>query len=129
MLNGTGRGLVNNVCVPSNVAPLYAPKGQALVSVSVIGSPQTDDETLIAATRKEMTAWFGAEVQEWRYLRTYHIEHALPDQTPPALTPPVRPVRLTDSFFIAGDHRDTASIQGALVSGRRTAEAIATLFA
>lgn len=128
-LNGTGRGLVNNVCVPSNVAPLYAPKGQALVSVSVIGSPQTDDDTLITATRKEMTAWFGAEVQEWRHLRTYHIEHALPDQTPPALTPPERPVRLSDALFIAGDHRDTASIQGALVSGRRTAEAIATLFA
>ena len=127
VLNGTGRGLVNNICVPSNVAPLYAPKGQALVSASVIGSPQTDDETLVAAVRKEMTAYFGAEVQSWRHLRTYHIEHALPDQTPPALAPPERPMRLTNSLFIAGDHRTTGSIQGALISGRHTAEAVAAL--
>ncbi len=26
--------------------------------------------------------------------------------------------------FVCGDHRDTASIQGALVSGQRTAEAV-----
>ncbi|MFY7998551.1 MAG: protoporphyrinogen/coproporphyrinogen oxidase, partial [Candidatus Kapaibacteriota bacterium] len=126
-LNGTGRGLVNNICVPSNLAPLYAPDGQALISVSIIGSPQTDDETLLTAVRKEMTAWFGAKVQDWRHLRTYRVEHALPDQTSPALTPPERPVRLTESIFVAGDHRDTASIQGAMVSGRRAAEAVAAL--
>jgi predicted NAD/FAD-dependent oxidoreductase len=31
---------------------------------------------------------------------------------------------MTEGLFVCGDHRDTASIQGALVSGRRTAEAI-----
>ncbi|MBM3847667.1 MAG: FAD-dependent oxidoreductase, partial [Verrucomicrobia bacterium] len=36
-LNGTGSGLVNNVCVPSDLAPDYAPPGRALVSVSVLG--------------------------------------------------------------------------------------------
>jgi len=35
-----------------------------------------------------------------------------------------QPVRLSDGLFIAGDHRDTASIQGALVSGRRAATAV-----
>jgi hypothetical protein len=35
-----------------------------------------------------------------------------------------RPVELGDSLFVAGDHRDTASIQGALVSGRRTAASV-----
>jgi len=29
-------------------------------------------------------------------------------------------------LFVAGDHRDTASIQGALVSGRRAATAVLT---
>lgn len=124
VLNGTGRGLVNNLCVPSNVAPLYAPDGQSLISVSIIGSPKTDDEMLLTAVRKEMTAWFGAETQQWRHLHTYRIEHALPDQTPPALTPPERPAKLSETLFIAGDHRMTASIQGAMVSGRRAAEAV-----
>lgn len=127
ILNGTGRGLVNNICVPSNVAPLYAPdEAESLVSVSILGIPQTDDETLLAAVRKECGEWFGAaEAREWRYLRTYRIEHALPDQMPPALSPPERPVKLSRSLYVAGDHRHTASIQGALVSGRRAAEAIA----
>ncbi|MFP2902173.1 NAD(P)/FAD-dependent oxidoreductase, partial [Corallococcus sp. 4LFB] len=36
-LNGEGRGPVNNVAVMSEVSAAYAPPGQALVSVSVVG--------------------------------------------------------------------------------------------
>jgi hypothetical protein len=35
-----------------------------------------------------------------------------------------REVDLGDGLFVAGDHRDTASLQGALVSGRRAARAV-----
>jgi Flavin containing amine oxidoreductase len=45
----------------------------------------------------------------------------------PAPHPMRRPVRLpyeADSIYVTGDHRDTSSIQGALVSGRRAAEAV-----
>ena len=31
-----------------------------------------------------------------------------------------------DGVFVCGDHRDTASIQGALVSGQRAAEAVSS---
>lgn len=37
-LNGNGKGIVNNCCFPSTVAPTYAPAGQALVSVSTVGT-------------------------------------------------------------------------------------------
>ncbi|MCS6809540.1 MAG: FAD-dependent oxidoreductase, partial [Bacteroidota bacterium] len=129
VLNGTGRGLVNHVCVPSNVAPLYAPEGQSLISVNIVGSPHTDDVTLLEAVLKEMSVWFGQSVQQWRHLRTYHIEHALPDQAPPALSPPQRPERLTHAIFIAGDYRDNASIHGALVSGQRAAVSLVRFLA
>jgi hypothetical protein len=33
-------------------------------------------------------------------------------------------VHLGDGLFVAGDHRDTASLQGALASGRRTGAAV-----
>ncbi|MFM7871794.1 MAG: FAD-dependent oxidoreductase [Actinomycetota bacterium] len=33
---------------------------------------------------------------------------------------------LGEGLFVCGDHRDTASIQGALYSGRRCAEAVLT---
>ena len=35
-----------------------------------------------------------------------------------------RPVRLAPGLYVAGDHRDSGSIQGALVSGRRAADAV-----
>ncbi|TAE28191.1 MAG: FAD-dependent oxidoreductase [Candidatus Kapaibacterium sp.] len=127
VLNGTGRGLVNNMCVPNLVAPLYAPDGEFLISTSIIGIPKTDDETLLNAVRQECQNVFGKHVQDWRHLRTYRIEHALPSQEPPALSPTERPVQLSPRLFVAGDHRDTASIHGAMVSGRRVAEGIAAL--
>ena len=35
-----------------------------------------------------------------------------------------RRVRLGEGLYVAGDHRDTSSLQGALVSGRRAASAV-----
>jgi predicted NAD/FAD-dependent oxidoreductase len=40
----------------------------------------------------------------------------------PLMTEPVRPVRA--GVWVCGDHRDSASIQGAMQSGRATADAI-----
>jgi predicted NAD/FAD-dependent oxidoreductase len=35
-----------------------------------------------------------------------------------------KPVRLEPGLYVCGDARDSSSIQGAMVSGRRAAEAI-----
>jgi predicted NAD/FAD-dependent oxidoreductase len=50
------------------------------------------------------------------------IRHALPAQPAPLRVR--QSVAVGDGLWCCGDHRDTASIQGALVSGRRTAERI-----
>ena len=42
VLNGEGSGLVNNVAVLTDVVPGYAPEGQALISVSLLGLPTED---------------------------------------------------------------------------------------
>jgi phytoene dehydrogenase-like protein len=123
ILNGEGRGPVNNLCFPSLVAPPYAPAGATLVSASVLETPG-EPGALEPAVRAQLTEWFGAEVARWRLLRTYRIPHAQPDQTPPALEPVERPVELAGGLFVCGDHRDTASLHGALLSGRRAAEAV-----
>lgn len=124
VLNGVGLGPVNSLCVPSDVAPTYAPHGQALVAASVLGLPAADDAALDADIRTQLRRWFGTQVDEWRRLRIYRIPWALPDQAPPVLEPAERRVQLDARLFVAGDHRDTGSIQGALVSGRRAAEAV-----
>ncbi len=120
-LNGTGCGLVNNVCVLSDVAPGYAPPDQALISISVLGVPAIPDlETQIIA---ELEPWFGTDVRGWRHLRTDPIERALPEQPPigGALGPCFREI---EGIFVCGDHLTSASIEGAIISGLRTADAL-----
>jgi len=80
VLNGDGEGPINNLCVPSVVAPGYAPPGCHLVSVTVLHAPLSEDH-LIRDVREQLIHWFGEQVNGWEYLRTYHIEHALPDQS------------------------------------------------
>jgi len=126
VLDGEGAGPVNNLCFPSRVAPSYAPAGATLVSATVVGGAASDagEDALEIAVRKQMEAWFGAQVRGWRHLHTYHIRHAQPEQRPGALEPVERPVRLESGLFVCGDHRDTASLHGAMLSGRRAAEAV-----
>jgi phytoene dehydrogenase-like protein len=120
VLDGTGRGPVLNVAVMSNVAPSYAPDGQHLVAAAMPGVVEGDLEQL---ARTQLRGWWGSQVDGWRHLRTYRIAHGQPDQSPPMR--PKRSVRLPSGVFVCGDHRDTASIQGALFSGRRCGEAVA----
>ena len=124
VLNGDGRGPVNDLCAPSDVAPSYAPPGAALVSATVLGVLPLADDALDAAVREQLRGWFGAQVDGWRLLRVHRIPFALPAQPPAALAPAERPVRVRDGLFVCGDHRDTASIQGAMASGRRAAAAV-----
>lgn len=123
MLDGDGTGPVNSVVVMSNAAPAYAPPGQALVSASVVGVPPDDDSSLDRRARTQLRAWFGAAVDGWRLLRVYRIPHALPDQTAGKLDPWQRPVRLRPGLYVCGDHRDNGSIDGAMTSGFRAAQA------
>ena len=95
---------------------LNAPN-EALIAVVI---PRKDDSQLIEPVLKQMKGWFGDTVDSWRHLRTYSIEHGQPDLQPGSLFR--RNIKINDGIFLCGDHRDTPSIQGALVSGRRTAE-------
>ncbi len=117
-LDGEGTGPAVNVAVVSNVAPGYAPPGAALIAAACLDTgPDLADRV-----RAQLAGWFGGAVAGWRHLRTYRIEHGQPAQLPPFTVP--QSVLLPDGRFVAGDHRDTASINGALASGRRAAEAI-----
>ena len=123
LLDGNGSGPALNVAVMSNVAPSYAPPGQHLIAAATAGTTaELEADELIRLTREQLVAWWGPVVESWRVLRTYRIPHGQPGQAPPLQ--PVRRVALGDGLFVCGDHRDTASIQGALYSGRRCAEAV-----
>ncbi len=124
VLDGDGTGPVNHLAVPSLVSRSYAPEGSHLVSATVIGPREEDDDALLTLVRKQMTEWFGADVETWRHLRTYRIAHALPIRRVGDLGFPPRPVCLDRGLFACGDHLEYPSIDGALASGHRAAEAI-----
>jgi phytoene dehydrogenase-like protein len=122
VLNGEGSGPVDNLCVPSAVSPSYAPAGQALVSATVVGAADADEKSLEIEVRRHLTSWFGIAVADWRHLRTYRIPLALPARK--SLEPAALPVRRRPGLYLCGDHRETPSLQGAMASGRRAAEAV-----
>ena len=125
VLNGDGNGPVNNLCVPSQLSPQLAPDGQALVSVTVLPSDKVESESdLEQAVCQQLGNWFGEEVKRWEYLKTFHIPHALPQQNSPTTSRPEFFKLQEDGTIICGDHLANASIQGAMVSGRKAAEHI-----
>jgi len=105
----------------SEVSSSYAPAGRALVAAAVPG-PGALDPTVTIRVREQLACWFGSTAAEWEHLRTDVIPHGQPVQRPPLH--PKQAVMLGDGVFVCGDHRDTASIQGALFSGGRAATAV-----
>jgi phytoene dehydrogenase-like protein len=114
-------GLLINTAVVNAVAEGYAPPGTALISASVPGRAD-DDPDLEARVRTRLGAMYDRDPREWELVGRYAIPHALP------VTPPGQPLRGRTRFgpavYVCGDHRDTASVQGALVSGRRVADRV-----
>ena len=119
VLDGTGRGPVLNVAVMSNVASTYASDGRHLV---VAAMPGHIGDGIERSARAQLRDWWGPAVDGWEHLHTYRIAHGQPRQRAPF--DPKRSVRLDDGRFVCGDHRDTASIQGAMYSGRRCGLAV-----
>ncbi len=130
VLDGTGEGVINHLCLPSEVAPGYAPAGRTLVSASILADALDDsDDAIEKRAREQLRSWFGDGVDGWRTLRMVRVASALPAQPPGPHAARERPARVDDGLFVAGDHRDVASIQGAMASGRRTAAAISEALA
>jgi len=125
VLDGTGRGPVNNLCVPDRVSPSYAPPDRSLVSATVIGTRSLAREGIWPAAERQLRRWYGPRVEEWERIRAYTIPYALPVAPPARRGPrlPADPGR--PATYVAGDHTLQPSIEGALLSGRRAAEAVA----
>ncbi|MGW9194606.1 NAD(P)/FAD-dependent oxidoreductase [Micromonospora chersina] len=119
LLDGERRELVANTVVVSNAAPTYAPAGKHLVATSVVG-PQAPPEPLV---RRELDRLYGRSTADWTHLTTVSVPEALP-AAPPPQGRLRKPVALGEGLFVAGDHRDSPSIQGALASGWRAAGAV-----
>lgn len=118
-VDGDRSGPVVNTAVLSDAVPSYCRSG-ALIATTVLGH-HTDADTRAAALAQAGRI-YRCSTSDWELVAAYPIRNALVAHPPGRGVR--RPVALGDGLFVCGDHRDTPSLQGAIVSGRRTAAEI-----
>ncbi|ABS04746.1 glycine/D-amino acid oxidase-like deaminating enzyme [Kineococcus radiotolerans] len=122
-LDGDRSGPVVNSAVVSAVAPGYVVDGtdrRALVSAQTLGTDTGAEAE--RRVREQLGRVYGVGTAGWELVAAHEVPHALPVVAPPFEGP--QPVDAGDGVFVAGDHRENSSQQGALVSGRRAADAV-----
>ncbi len=120
---GPATGPISHALIVSNVAPRYAPTGQHLVSACSVPAPEQEVgiETE-AEVRAQLAQIFRTDTSRWGLITRHSYAAAWPALRPPLLRG--REVDLGDGLFVAGDHRETPSIPGAMRSGQRAATAV-----
>jgi hypothetical protein len=118
LLDGDDTGPLANAVVMSNAAPAYAPGSRPLVcgSAAAADSGPAGEQ----AARRQLSRLLRRDTASWELVAFQRIPQALPAAPPPHDFH--KPVAI-GGCFVAGDHRDSPSLQGALVSGRRAADA------
>lgn len=111
-------GPLLNTAVVSNVAPRYAPPGRHLVQASALLTPARRCEE--AEMRRHAGDLLDLDPRGWEVVARHDVPDALPQQPVPFSD---RRSVWADEVLVCGDHRDTGSLQGALVSGERAAAA------
>jgi phytoene dehydrogenase-like protein len=117
LVDGDGRLL--HTCVVSNAQPAYAPCGAALVSTSLVGSATPEQ---IQDAERRLPELYRTSTRSWERIAVQHVREALPAL--PASQPLIRTTRVAPGRYVCGDHRATASVQGALASGARAAREV-----
>jgi phytoene dehydrogenase-like protein len=119
LLDGAGPAL--NIAALSSVQRSRAPKGTTLLAAALPGIAEVDN-ALAESVRAQLARRLSVSRRELEPIRVDEIRHAQPLQRPPLDAR--RRVALGEGLFVCGDHRDTASIQGAMFSGGRAAQAV-----
>lgn len=115
--------LVNNLTVISDTAPGYAPKNRHLVSVNLLRLPDRSVEEISQMIKNELALTFGNSVQSWKFLKNYHIRKALPVPDSMAHSASIEATRIKEGVFLAGDQMLNPSINAAIRSGEKAAQA------
>ena len=125
LLNTEPNAYINNAVLLTNIAPTYAPPRKHLLSVTIAGIPEGDDELIAERCRAELAHWFPEHnLLRWQLLGLYRIPFAQFAQ--PAGIFDELPGNQTDieGLYIAGEYTQSSSIQGAMHSGEHAAKAL-----
>jgi phytoene dehydrogenase-like protein len=124
LILNAGNADPNHVVDLSAVAPEYAPDDTVLLSVTFLGEREESDAELEAMTREALAGWYPEHsFADLERIRTERVPFAQFDQ-PPGFRERLPGVRSPDGpVYLAGDYTGWSSINAALESGRRAAEA------
>ena len=125
LLNTEPDAYINNAVLLTNIAPTYAPPRKHLLSVTIAGIPEGDDELIAERCRAELAHWFPEHnLLRWQLLGIYRIPFAQFAQ--PAGIFDELPDNRTDieGLYIAGEYTKSSSIQGAMHSGEYAAKEV-----
>ena len=119
VLNAEDGRFVNNAVEISNVSPLYAPRGQRLLSVVALGGFELPDEEIYRRGVEDVTRWYPeADLEP---LEIYRVPYAQFSQ-PPGVHETLPENRTeTPGLVLAGEYTQDSSINGSMLSGERAA--------
>lgn len=118
---GGPAGPIWNTAVISDVAPTYAPAGEHLVQATTL-LDRSDGLANESEIRRDLERLYRTSTRDWDVLAHHVVPHTLPSQPPPLTDR--GPAWVGERTTVAGDHRESGSIQGALVSGALAAGAV-----
>jgi len=113
-LNGNDHGVINHIAPMSAASSTYAPDGQSLWAVNLL-----DPNCTVPVSRvlQELREWFPGH--NFEHLKRYQIESALPSEAAYGKTCLQR-----EGIYYCSDGMEEPSIQGALLAGKKVADAI-----
>lgn len=125
LLNAAADGFINEAVQISNVAPDYAPPGEHLLSLTVLGVRPEDDAEVERRARVELATWFGdAATARQRLLALSRIPFAQFEQ-PQGFVATLPPVRTEiPGLYDGGEATRSSSINGAMEAGEAAARAV-----
>ena len=123
VLNANPDALVNNLVQLTNVSPGYAPRGQHLLSATLLELPQGREDDIAARVLEDIGRMFPKRnLSSFRALSLVRVPFAQFAQ-PPGFVRSL-PTNETEiaGLIVAGDATASSSIQGAMLSGQRAAD-------
>ncbi|MEO5953476.1 MAG: FAD-dependent oxidoreductase, partial [Chloroflexia bacterium] len=133
VLNANPKPFVNNAVLLTNVAPDYAPPGKHLLSATVVGLPEGDDESIYRQAMADLRKMFAGDAAAldalggYAPLGLYRIPYGQFPQ-PPGVHP-MLPDNVSGilNLYFASEFTEASSQNAAMISGEKCAELVLSL--
>lgn len=113
-LNGSDQGVINHIAPMSAASSTYAPEGQNLWAVNLL---DPNCSVPVSRVMQELREWFPGH--NFEHLKRYQIASALPGEAAYG-----RSKLFREGIYYCSDSMEEPSIQGALLAGKKAADAI-----